>query len=75
MKAAQIAAADSRRNDLAGMDGRAAQMVMRGYLRTFDRSQDGGMVAPPQTPPGMKEAIGAAMPSTADEAYIRKRTA
>ncbi|MBK8379742.1 MAG: hypothetical protein IPL14_18055 [Nitrospira sp.] len=42
MKAAQIAAADGRRNDRSGLDGRAAQMVMRGYLGTYDRSQDGG---------------------------------
>ncbi|MBK7487592.1 MAG: hypothetical protein IPI70_15855 [Nitrospira sp.] len=69
MKAAQIAAADGRRNDRSGLDGRAAQMVMRGYLGTYDRSQDGGAAAPPQTPPGLKETINAAMPSTSDEAH------
>jgi hypothetical protein len=61
---------------VSGLDGRAiAQMVMRGYLRTYDRSQDGGMAAPPQPPPGLKEAIGAAMPSSPDDLQpsIRKR--
>ncbi|MFO0722048.1 MAG: hypothetical protein U0319_15005 [Nitrospira sp.] len=69
LKAAQIGSSDSRRSDLAGIDGRAAQMVMRGYLRTFDRSQEGGMVAPPQPPPGMKEATGAAMPPLPDDVH------
>jgi hypothetical protein len=69
MKTAQIETSDSRRSDLSGLDGRAAQMVIRGYLRTYDRSQAGGMDAPPQPPPGMKEAIGAAMPSSPDDTH------
>ena len=69
LKAAQIGTSNTQRSDLAGMDGLAAEMVMRGYRRTFDRSQDGGMVAPPQPPPGMKEAIGAAMPPSADNVH------
>ncbi|HAP38548.1 MAG: hypothetical protein KF784_18230 [Fimbriimonadaceae bacterium] len=69
LKAAQIGTSDSRRSDLEALDGLAAEMVMRGYRRTFDRSQDGGMVAPPLPPPGMKEAIGAAMPPSADNVH------
>ena len=69
LKAAQIGTSDSRRSDLEALDGLAAEMVMRGYRRTFDRSQDGGLVAPPLPPPGMKEAIGAAMPPSADNVH------
>ncbi|MBK7420396.1 MAG: hypothetical protein WAU44_13780 [Nitrospira sp.] len=69
LKAAQIGTSDSRQSDLSGLDGRAAQMVMRGYLRAYDRVQDGGIVSPPQPPSGMKEAIGAAMPSSPDDTH------
>lgn len=69
LKAAQIGTSDNRQSSLSGLDGRAAQMVMRGYLKTFDRAQDGGMGSPPQPPPGMKEAIGAAAPSSPDDTH------
>ena len=39
LKAAQIGTSDSRQSDLSGLDGRAAQMVMRGYLRAYDRAR------------------------------------
>jgi len=69
MKAAQIGTSDSRQSDLAGLDGRAAQMIVHGYLRTYDRSQDGGMVSTPQPPSEMKAAIGAAMPPAPDDVH------
>lgn len=68
MKAAQIGAADARRNDRPGLDGRAAQMVIRGYLGMYDRSQTGGE-APLQMPSGAKEPITGATPLVGEDPH------